>query len=818
MMLSLKNPSLRGLSLFYIALPFISFYYSPISASTAYDPFSLLSRCPPPCQSSSDHGDWGIYRDTSQLASCNQTILLDLNLNHGLDSESLSSPIRALTSALAQIVRAQRNSGKTIVFAMSGKAIAGAYAGSQIDDAGFGSIIQQLAGRETIHQRSHTSTVAQLCGSESLGSQILGVFIDRTGDLDAVKAALGGWNNATCLTQGQGETETWPAVVAKLVSGKTIPVGPEYGGTPGNIGVDIRDSSNDNSNLDKRATCKYTQAVSGDGCWSVADRCAVTQAQLISYNNDAKLCSNLKVGQYICCSAGTLPNFTPQPNSDGTRKSYTVKSNDYCAAIAASNTMTVADIESRNKNTWGWTGCSYLLVGAVICLSAGSPPMPGAVTNAVCGPTVKGTSRPADMSTLANLNPCPLNVCCNVWGQCGTTKDFCIPNPADTGAPGTAKPGTNGCISGCNLAIMNNASPPTSFKKIGYWEAWNSDRPCLHMKASQIDTSKYTHLISVGNLTGAFADFKALTGVKRIVSFGGCSFSTDYDTFPIFRAGVTAAQRQAVAAKVVAFVINNRLDGVGFDWEYPGAPDIPGISPGSPEDGTNYLAFLKLVRAALSSDNSVGLAAPASYWYLKGFPIAEMSKVVDYIVYMTYDLHGQWDYGNAWSDDGCPAGNCLRSHVNMTETKGAMAMITHAGVQASKVIVGMVLYGRSFKMTTPGCYGQDCTYVGKDSGATPGRCTGTTGYISNFEIRDIIETVGNAQQYRSDEGDILVYNSVQWVSWMTRDKYDGRISWVKSLNFGGTVDWAIDLDADYGSNDAPGQGNTGSEFKVVNLA
>lgn len=27
-----------------------------------------------------------------------------------------------------------------------------------------------------------------------------------------------------------------------------------------------------------------------------------------------------------------------------------------------------------------------------------------------------------------------------------------------------------------------------------------------------------------------------------------------------------------------------------------------------------------------------------------------MSKVVDYIVYMTYDLHGQWDYGNAWSE------------------------------------------------------------------------------------------------------------------------------------------------------------------------
>lgn len=42
----------------------------------------------------------------------------------------------------------------------------------------------------------------------------------------------------------------------------------------------------------------------------------------------------------------------------------------------------------------------------------------------------------------------------------------------------------------------------------------------------------------------------------------------------------------------------------------------------------------------------MSIAAPASYWYLKGFPIKEISDVVDYIIYMTYDLHGQWDYGN----------------------------------------------------------------------------------------------------------------------------------------------------------------------------
>jgi GH18 family chitinase len=40
----------------------------------------------------------------------------------------------------------------------------------------------------------------------------------------------------------------------------------------------------------------------------------------------------------------------------------------------------------------------------------------------------------------------------------------------------------------------------------------------------------------------------------------------------------------------------------------------------------------------LLSGKSLSIAAPASYWYLKNFPIAAISKVVDYIIFMTYDL------------------------------------------------------------------------------------------------------------------------------------------------------------------------------------
>lgn len=116
---------------------------------------------------------------------------------------------------------------------------------------------------------------------------------------------------------------------------------------------------------------------------------------------------------------------------------------------------------------------------------------------------------------------------------------------------------------------------------------------------------------------------------------------------------------------------------------------------------------------------------PASYWYLKGFPVETMANNLDYVVYMTYDLHGQWDYGNQWSSPGCPTGSCLRSHINMTETINALSMVTKAGLPASKVVVGITSYGRSFKMTTAGCTGVDCKFMGPASGAAKGRCTGT---------------------------------------------------------------------------------------------
>lgn len=285
---------------------------------------------------------------------------------------------------------------------------------------------------------------------------------------------------------------------------------------------------------------------------------------------------------------------------------------------------------------------------------------------------------------------------------------------------------------------------------------------------------------------------------------------------------VKPASRGILATNIANFVKEHGLDGVDIDWEYPAAPDIPGIPRGDPIDGPNYLAFLKLLRAALPAGKELGIAAPASYWYLKGFPIKEMSAVVDYIVYMTYDLHGQWDHGNEWSQDGCKTGDCLRSHINMTETLSALAMVTKAGVPASKIIVGTSSYGRSFQMKDPNCRGPNCQFTGTAniSYAVPGPCTRTRGYMADGEINEYISLHANAKRdgslakravsvetsYDKASRSNIAFIAGTAVFYMSPQEKAARSAMYVGLNLGGVVDWA------------PSQGSISATERVTNGA
>ena len=69
------------------------------------------------------------------------------------------------------------------------------------------------------------------------------------------------------------------------------------------------------------------------------------------------------------------------------------------------------------------------------------------------------------------------------------------------------------------------------------------------------------------------------------------------------------------------------------------------------------------------------------------------------------------DVGNSAAIPGCKTENCLRSHINKTETHEAMVMITKAGVEARQIVIGVSSYGRSFRMSDGSCTGPECIYT-----------------------------------------------------------------------------------------------------------
>lgn len=811
--------------------------------SPEYD--STGNRCPQSCETIGETPvEWAAYHDLQFLQRCDSTMLLDFSLYTPLDDPSKHIRIRSCSADgdqtgsktpgkascdLRRVDRAETEApvqltwdshkdstyaadavaatrqikesinqqsircNEAVAFASSRQVVVGLFAGSQIQSQDKTMPILQKFISEVLENGVSENLVAQLCAAEERSSRYsLGIVVNTNGDLASVQRIVRTWSDGECVA-GLGNVVDWQNLSLAI---------------PQEVKKDVTRGGSQAHH--QRSHCSTMKVVSGDSCGSLAAECGISGEKFMDHNRDPKLCSTLQIGQHVCCSAGTLPDFAPKPEADGSCAKYKIKSGDTCSALAAANSITTHDIETYNKDTWGWNGCSDLWVGNYMCLSKGSAPMPAAVSNAVCGPQVPGTPAPPPGTNLSSLNQCPLNACCDIWGQCGTTTEFCDLGTSPTGAPGTAAPGQNGCISNCGTHIVKSA-PPADFKNIAYFEGFDDQRRCLQWSVSDVPLLRehYTHLhysfatltpafsVDISKVAAQFQDFVNLSGIKRIISIGGWKFSTSPGTYDIFREAVRGENRATVVKNVVSFLKEFNLDGVNFDWEYPGEPDIPGIPPSSREDSHHFLLFLRDLSASMKSNapgTSLSVAVPASYWYLKNIPIHAISNTVDYIISMTYDFHGQWDYGNSWSDPGCPGGNCLRSDVSLTETINALSMITKAGVPSNMINVGVTSYGRSFQMTTPGCAGPNCTYTGPDSGAIPGPCTNSAGYLANAEIYDIIAGNPSTKRFMDDTfSNIVVYNETQWVSYMDEQNKDARAKLYKSLHFGGTSDWALDL-------------------------
>lgn len=233
---------------------------------------------------------------------------------------------------------------------------------------------------------------------------------------------------------------------------------------------------------------------------------------------------------------------------------------------------------------------------------------------------------------------CPLKVCCSQFGFCGTTADFCQ---------------SDGCQSGCTTPPQKSCDSGRPLLNIGYYASWSSTRRCHAFTVDNIDPRNYTHLnYAFGSISGglmvdpsgdeaekmaAFVHLKAINpDLKVLISVGGWAFNDPGPTREEFHNIISSeGSRSAFISSVSSYLSRFDFDGIDIDYEYPTADDRGGY----PEDTENYLKLVEEMRAALGEKVLITIAAPASYWYLRHFLIGKMSKSLDWINVMTYDMY-----------------------------------------------------------------------------------------------------------------------------------------------------------------------------------
>lgn len=590
---------------------------------------SALSPCPAPCESYSPQ-DWTVYSSFHRLSFCDKPILFNFaihtpvndpskvlgfrsctagdNLNGlregvtpeeaGYDRESISESKATLhfahrshsasaggvsdgssenvITALSQVqkyIEAGSDCSKNIILGYYKGAVVGAYSGKALGKRTASSVADELVSK--FKGGTQATALAQLCGDERGASHIFGLAASADGNLEALQKALSSWSKGDCASKlddtiSLPDISIWEVPLKNAISNSTA-----------------RKSTNNHQRRSLVArSVEYcdTQTISKDDtCPKLAEKCGISEDDFHKYNPDIS-CTNLQPESKVCCSSGFLK---PQPYDNGTCYTYRTQTDDNCYSIGKAHSLSEDEVAKFNDGTtWGWNGCNNLGEGLNICLSSGDPPLPAPLSNAVCGPQVPGTSFDGPISNasdLASLNPCPLNSCCNIWGQCGIDSTFCTEAKGPTGNPGTSKPDIDGCISNCGTDIVNNDEGPSDgYKRVGYYETFNWDRKCMHMPAASSNTLGYTHMhwafgsidedlsIHVNDPHDQWDGFMQLKDTKKIVSFGGWGFSTDVSTYDILRKAMNPDNRDKFVSNLVSFAKDKGIDGIDIDWEYPG--------------------------------------------------------------------------------------------------------------------------------------------------------------------------------------------------------------------------------------------------------
>ncbi|XP_044737016.1 probable endochitinase [Chrysoperla carnea] len=236
----------------------------------------------------------------------------------------------------------------------------------------------------------------------------------------------------------------------------------------------------------------------------------------------------------------------------------------------------------------------------------------------------------------------------------------------------------------------------------------------------------------------------------------------------------------------VDFVLKYGFDGFDFDWEYPNQRG------GIEEDKEAYIATIKELHEAfkphglLLSSAVAAAKSSASLSYL----IPKMSPHLDIINLMAYDLNGGW---NNYVGINAPLypredeSEEIRGNLNV---EACIKYWMDNGVDPKKVVLGMPLYGRSFRLVNKDNYKPGAPASGKGIG---GPYSGEPGMVG---LNEILEISNNGwTHYWEPEGMVpYMVKDYDWIGYENELSIALKTQFAMEKGLGGVMIWSLETD------------------------
>lgn len=226
-------------------------------------------------------------------------------------------------------------------------------------------------------------------------------------------------------------------------------------------------------------------------------------------------------------------------------------------------------------------------------------------------------------------------------------------------------------------------------------------------------------------------------------------------------------------------VKNLGLDGIDIDWEYPT----------NSTQAADYVALLAECRSQLDAYAAtlptpyhfeLTVACPAGPTNYQIMDLAGMDTYLDFWNLMAYDYAGSWDTNSGHQSNLQPS----TSNPNATpfNTNQAVSYYISQGVAASKIILGMPIYGRAFEATAG--LGQPFNGIG------PG-----TWEAGVYDYK-VLPLAGATEYYDNEAGASYSYDSAkqELVTYDTVAMAIEKTQWLMASGLGGAMWWESSAD------------------------